>query len=217
MWDVEKTKGRETNTLLPTSGTVRYIVYYQKSATQYYTGKKKGDCFFPPNFKHASSLSNVRKGKKKKKEPTPALDVNVDDLILLVGLLAMSRAPLFEATLLLQVLLPLESADPLVEDQGEIETKDHANCGKDSGNKDSLLAALIAFIIRNVLVLPFRVALPAAGVHLGDMVVLNSNVDNSPAKEHQEESPRGGNELAMVPSVTLKKMNDKPFSESSRS
>lgn len=117
----------------------------------------------------------------------------------------MSRAPLLKTTFLLQVLLPFESADPLVEDQGDIETKDHANGNEDSGNKNSPLAALIAFIICNVLVLPVRVAFPAAIVDLFDVVILNSNVDNGPAKEHQEESPRGGNELAMVPSVTLQK------------
>jgi len=125
--------------------------------------------------------------------------VDVDGNLLLVGVGSMSRAPLFKTTLLLQVFLPFETADPLVEDQGDVETNDHANNGQDSGDQGTLLATIVALGST----VPLGVTHGAALVDIIDVVLLNGNVDNGPAKEHQEESPRGGNELAMVPGVAL--------------
>lgn len=96
------------------------------------------------------------------------------------------------------MLGPLNGGDPLGDDQGKVETKDHTDGDEDGGDQGSSLATVIA-----PLQTPGRVMLLAFLVDFVDVMFLHSNVDNSPAQEHEQETPGGRDELAMVPGATL--------------
>lgn len=111
-----------------------------------------------------------------------------------------TATPLLQPALFLQVFLPLNPRDPLAQDHGEVNTKDHTNDGHNSGNERGPLAALVTLLQG-----PGRVAVHAARVDLGVMVVLDGYVHDRPAQEHEQEAPRGGDELAVVPCVSLER------------
>lgn len=123
--------------------------------------------------------------------------------VLDMRVLTATIAPVLQPALLFQMVLPLDRRNPLAEDHGAVNTKGHANDGHDDGNERPPLAAVVTLLQG-----PGRVALHAARVDFTDVVHLHGNVYDRPAQEHEQESPRGGDKLAVVPCVSLMEIHE---------
>jgi len=99
-------------------------------------------------------------------------------LLLDMRVLAFATPPLLQLALILQMLLPLNLAHPVAQDQGEVDAKRQTNGRHDDGDQGRSLATIIT-----PLQAPGGVPTLATRVHLVDMIIFHGNEDNGPAEE----------------------------------
>lgn len=98
-------------------------------------------------------------------------------LLLDMRVLSATVTPFFQFAFILEVLFPLNLTDPSTQNQGEVDSENHANRDQDDGDQGGGFATTVATIQT-----PTWVPTHTSVIDLVDMVPLHRDIDHGPTK-----------------------------------